>query len=259
VANGYVYRFTPGDTQLMVGPMWRGDSSDEKPTCLLTPLGTDEFLVTDGGLRFLRWRWPAGMTHEKAGGPWQAREPIAVPVAAVGPAENMRFLSMDVTGAVFLFDADKPGAAPIRRWHGKDKSDVPPGKPTGTPVAVSAGDRTLVVYSIDRKHLVAIDPAQAKPAWVRRDLAPPRAGALVGWNAPGDRLVVTDQAGQVIALDALTGKDLARSPAPPAGTIAVAPGVPVGTGVLVILADGSAATVPLPARPETAPSPGAKD
>ena len=213
VANGYVYRFTPGDTQLSVGPLWRGDAASEKPECFLTPVGADDFLATDGGRRFLRWRWQAGMKHEKAGGPWEAREPIAVPPAAFGPDASPRFLSMDVTGAVFLFDADKPGTDPIRRWRGGEKSAIPPGKPTGTPVAV--GGRTLVVYSIDRRHLVAIDPARPEPVWVRRDLASPEAGALVGWNAAGSRLIVTDQTGQVVTLDAATGKELARSPTPP--------------------------------------------
>ncbi|HET6574432.1 MAG TPA: PQQ-binding-like beta-propeller repeat protein, partial [Fimbriiglobus sp.] len=264
VANGYVYRFTPGDSQLMVGPLWRGDASGEKPQCYLTPLGADEFLATNGGRRFLRWRWPVGMKHEKAGGYWEAREPIAVPVAVVGPADRLQFLSLDVTGMAFLFDADKPGTVPVRRWHGggdkpkskdgqadtgrtdEDKPAIPPGKPAGPPITVAAGGRTLVVYSIEGKHLVALDPAQAEPAWVRRELAPPAAGALIGWNASGSRLIVTDQAGQVIALDAATGKDLARSPVPPAGTIAVAPAIPLGAGALVVLADGSAATVPLP-------------
>jgi outer membrane protein assembly factor BamB len=260
VANGYVYRFTPGDTKLMVGPLWRGGASDEKLECFLTPVGADDFLVTDGGSRFLRWRWPVGMKHEKAGGYWQAREPIAVPPVAVGPSDRPQFLTLDVTGMAFLFDADKPGTVPVRRWlSGGDKPTIPPGKPAGTPVAITVGGRTLVVYSIDRKHLVALDPARADPAWVRRDLAPPAAGALVGWNATGDRLVVTDQTGQVVMLDAATGQELARSPAPPAGAIAVAPAVPLGTGALVVLADGSAATVPLPGKPETAPSPGPND
>jgi hypothetical protein len=277
VANGYVYRFTPGDTKLMVGPLWRGGASDEKLECFLTPVGTDDFLVTDGGSRFLRWRWPVGMKHEKAGGYWQTREPIAVSPVAVGPSDRPQFLTLDVTGMAFLFDADKPGTVPVRRWLGggdkpkakdgqaaaeqtdEDKPTIPPGKPTGTPIAITVGDRTLVVYSIDRKHLVALDPAQADPVWVRRDLAPPAAGALVGWNVSGDRLIVTDQTGLVVVLDAATGKELVRSPAPPAGTIAVAPGVPLGTGAMVVLADGSAATIPLPAKPESAQSSGRQD
>jgi outer membrane protein assembly factor BamB len=253
VTNGYVYRFTPGDTQLSVGPLWRGNAAGEKPVCFLTPLGSDEVLVTDGGMQFLRWRWPAGMRHEKTGGPWVTREPIAVPPVAVGPNESQRLLTLDRTGVAFLFDADKPGTDPVRRWHGGEKSAIPPGKPTGTPAAVAGG--TLVVYSIDRRHLVAIDPARVAPAWVKRDLVPASAGTLVGWSAVGDRLIATDQTGRVLALDASSGKELARSPAPPAGMIAVAPGVPLGAGVLVILADGSAATVPLPPAPKSAPAP----
>ena len=177
VANGYVYRFTPGDTQLTVGPMWRGGAANEKPECFLTPVGADDFLATDGGLEFLRWRWPVGMKHEKAGGEWVALEPIVVPPVAVGPAATPRFLSLDSTGVAFLFDSDKAGTTPVRRWRGGEKSAIPPGKPTGTPVAVAAGGRTLVVYSIDRRHLVAIDPERAEPAWVRQDLASPEAGA----------------------------------------------------------------------------------
>jgi len=259
VANGYVYRYTPGDSQMAVGPLWRGDAAGEKPECFLTPLGTEEFLATDGGRKFLHWRWQTGAKHEKVGGPWESREPITMPPAAIGSAENQRFLALDATGVAFLFDADKPGTDPVRRWRSGEKSAIPTGKPTGLPATITADGRTLVVYSIDRRHLVALDPARPEPAWVRRDLPSPQAGALVGWTAAGRRLIATDQAGQVVTLDAASGKEVARSPSPPVGTIAVAPGVPLGEWALVVLADGSAATISLPGKPESAPAPGPKD
>ncbi len=256
LANGYVYRFTPGDRQLTVGPLWRGDAGGEKPECFLTPLAGDEFLATDGGRRFLRWRWPVGAKPEKTGGPWEARAPIAVPPAAVGP----RFASLDAAGTMFLFDADKPGADPVRRWRGGAKSPIPAGRPTDRPTTLTAGGRTLLVYAVDRRHLVAIDPDKAEPAWVARDLVPAEAGGLTGWTLAGSRVLATDQNGRVVALDASTGKELGRVPAPPAGTVAVAPAVPLSSGqALLILEDGSAATVPLPPEPDEAPPPAPKD
>jgi outer membrane protein assembly factor BamB len=256
LANGYVYRFAPGDRQLEVGPLWRGDAGGEKPECFLTPLAGDEFLATDGGRRFLRWRWPAGAKAEKTGGPWEAKAPIAVPPAAVGP----RFASLDAAGVVFLFDADKSGPDPVRRWRGGDKSPIPAGRPTDRPTTLTAGGRTLLIYAVDRRHLVAIDPDKPEPAWVARDLAPAEAGGLTGWVAAGGRVIATDQTGRVVALEAGTGKELTRVPAPPAGTVAVAPAVPLGSGLaLLILEDGSAATVPLPPEPDEAPAPTPKE
>jgi outer membrane protein assembly factor BamB len=255
LANGYVYRFTPGDRQLTVGPLWRGDASGEKPECFLTPLGSDEFLTTDGGRRFLRWRWPDGEKHEKTGGPWEARAAIAVPIAVIGSAESPRFASLDITGSVFLFDADKPGATPVRRWRGSDESGIPAGRPTGTPAAVSASGRTLLIYAIDRRHLAALDPDATGPAWVSRDLAPAEVGGLTGWTALGDRLLATDQTGRVVALDLATGRQTAGPPAPPAGTVAAAPAIPAWPGkALLMLIDGSAAILPLPSRPDELPA-----
>jgi outer membrane protein assembly factor BamB len=248
LADGYVYRYTPGDSRLSAGPFWGGAVGDAEATCFLTPLGADEFLATDGNRKFLHWRWPVGPGAQaaKVAGPWEVKAKFAVPPAVVRPD---RIVAADVTGAVLLFPADRPADA-VRRWRG-DGEVIPAGLPTDRFRVLSAGGKEWVVYPIDRRHLVALDPERDEPVWVARDLIPADAGELAGWGIDSGRVIATGQTGRVAVLDAFTGRPIAVVSPPVAGTVAVGPAVPLVPGEgLMVLADGSAATVPLPPRPE---------
>src|SRR5262249_23654229 len=141
-------------------------------------------------------------------------------------------------------------ADPLRRWHA-DGEQIPAGPPTDRFRVLAVGGKEWAVYAVDRRHLVALDPERDGPAWAAKGLVPAEAGGLGGGGGDSGRVIAADQTGRVVVLDALTGRPIATIPTPVAGTVAVGPAVPLVPGEgLVVLADGSAATVPLPPRPE---------
>jgi hypothetical protein len=243
-ANGYVYRFARGDAQLQVGPLWRGESGGEA-VCYLSATGDDEFLASDGGRKFLRWRWPsAAGKPEKLGGPWETRAKIALAPVAVRTGGGLRLAAADAAGMVYLFDAEKPDA-PLRRWHGGEPGPIPAGTPTERIAVVSAGGRPLLVYGVDHRHLVALDPEQAKPAWLAAQLVPAEAGQLAGWTATDSRVIATAQSGRVLVLNSATGAALGT--VAPRNAVAAAPVVAVGPDRgLMMLADGAATVIAFP-------------
>jgi outer membrane protein assembly factor BamB len=243
-ANGYVYRYARGDSQLQVGPLWRGES-DGAAVCHLSAVNDEEFLASDGGRKFLRWRWSSATSKpEKLGGPWETRAKIAVAPVAVRTGGGLHVAAADVAGVVYLFDAEKPDA-PLRRWHGGVPGPIPAGTPTERIVVVSAGGRPLLVYGVDHRHLVALDPEQAKPAWVAAQLVPVEAGQLAGWSANDLRVIATAQSGRVFVRNTATGAALGTVRSP--GAVAAAPVAVIGPDHgLLMLADGAATTIALP-------------
>ena len=106
--------------------------------------------------------------------------------------------------------------------------------------------RTRIVYSIANQHLIALDPSQAEPAWVKAELAKKELGELTGWTVAGSQVVVTDPTGRVLVFEASTGKLQMDRTTPPGQSIAISPAIPVNTTeALTITADGSGAVVPL--------------
>ncbi|MFO0848911.1 MAG: PQQ-binding-like beta-propeller repeat protein [Gemmataceae bacterium] len=253
LANGYLYRLTPADPKLTVGPAWRGADLGDEPVGLVSAVGDDNLLVSDGGRKFLRWNWPAGAGAKptRAGGPWECREKIVLAPVAVPTKDGVRFAAADTTGAISLFNPDNP-AEPAKRWRPGDKSPIPAGAPTDRLAVVTTPAGARLVYAVDRRHLVAIDPAAAEPAWVARDIVPAEAGELAGWWADGGRVLATDQAGRVTVLVAATGA-VASTVQPPPGVVALGPAVPfLPAAALMTLADGTATVVPLPPADQAA-------
>lgn len=246
-ANGFVYRFAPGDKQFSAGPLWRGDAGAGEAMCHIGSVGADEFLVTDGNRKFTRWKWSSGGKAEKTGGPWEMRAKIATPPTALGGKGQI--LAADAAGVVFLFDAEKPGD-PIRRWVGGPDGAIPAGAPSDHFVLHTANNKTLAIYCVDHRHLIAIDPDAAEPAWVARDLVPVESGELAGWAVDRGRLTATDQTGRAMQFDAATGARAADIPLPNGIGVAAGPVVPGdATRGLIVVGDGTGLFVDLAPKP----------
>lgn len=251
LANGYLHRFSPGDTQLTVGPLWRSDGVVDA-VCHLAAVNDEDFLATDGGRRFVRWKWPttAGAKPVKTAGAWEMKEKLIGPPAVIVLDAGLQFASADQSGTVFLFAGDLPGD-PLRRWRGG--TAIPNGSPSGLSVVV-LGNRRLLLYAVDRRNLVALDPDQAEPVWVAAGLVPAEAGELTGWRVDSGRVIATEQSGRLLMFDVQTGKPFASVPQSLLGAVASGPAVPLVSGeALLTLSDGSATTVPLPPRPIIVP------
>ncbi len=237
LSSGAVYRLAITDAELPQGTQWKaGGGSDGR--CDLTVTGPDEFLATDGGTRAVRWKW-VGDTPQKSGGPWTARNPISRPVTVTSLDGTPHYLIADVKGVVQLFDPTKTTDS-VRRWNGTPDGPIPAGAATG-PVFSNA---KVVVATVDRKTLVALDPSKEAPAWVTP--AVPDAGEILGFTPSGTGVLVTYLSGLVREIDPATGAVTAvcrRDPA--AGTARVGAVRLSETVVLMPFASGAVGTLPL--------------
>jgi hypothetical protein len=236
LGDGSVWRLAPGAAKLEAGPRWAGTLGLESATCSLNPVAAGEFLATDGANRWLHWKWPAGSRPEKVAGPYSAADPLAAAPVRLDTPDGPRLLAVDVKGVVGLYDPAKL-TAPVKRWTAEN--GVPAGKPTDRPLVVSTPAGPRAVVAIDRRLLVAIDPAADAVAWTWE--APAEAGELAGWRVEGARVVATDLTGRVGLIDAATGKQLGEVPA--TGGAAAAVGQAAG---VVVYQDGTAGRVKLP-------------
>lgn len=245
LANGYVHRYAPGDTKLSPGPLWRsGDGNASE--CFLTAVTATEFLATDGGRKFYRYTWATSTEGQDKKVPmWEAKEKFAVAPVVVRIGGDPRFVAAETSGIVLLFNPNIPGD-PVQRWVPGKTKDLPTGKPTDRLATVPGDGRDLVVYSIDRRHLVAIDPVSDTLAWTQ-ELVPAGAGELTGWVTVGGRVIATTQTAQVAILEGPSGSLLGLASPGIGGAVATSVTVPVGAdrGV-VVLTDGTAAPVTLP-------------
>ncbi len=237
LTSGSVYRIGIADTEPQQGSQWKaGGGNDVR--CYLTVTGPDEFLVTDGGTRAVRWKW-AGDAPQKSGGPWTARNPISRPVTVTSVDGNPHYLIADAKGVVLLFDPTKT-TDPVRRWNGTADGPIPAGAATG-PVFV--GDK-VVLGTVDRKTIVALDPAKDAPAWVTPE--PPDAGEVLGFTPSGKRVLVTYLSGLVREIDPETGAVTAETRRDPAAGTARVGGIKLSeTEVLMPSASGAVGTLPL--------------
>ena len=238
LTSGAIYRLDITDTVLPErGTPWKaGGGLDVR--CYLTVTGPDEFLATDGGTRVIRWKW-TGDTGVKTGGPWTARNPISRPVTVVSLDGTPQYLVGDVKGVVLLFDPAKT-TGPVRRWQGTPDGPIPVGSATG-PVISS---EKIIISTVDRKSLVALDPAKPAPAWVSPEL--PAAGEIVGLTPGGRGILVTYFSGLVQELDPVTGAVTGETRRDPlAGTARVGAVRLNRTEVLMPSASGSVGLLPL--------------
>lgn len=240
LANGYLYRFAEGDSQLMVGPLWRGDGGAGEVQCAVTPLADDEFLATDGGRTFLRWKWPSepGAKPAKIAGPWEVPAKIALPPIPIASGGVAQFAAIDVQGVLYFYAADQPGG-PLRR-----KRPAAGGIPFGRPMRrLSNADADWIAYTVADRHLVCISVNPMVPDFVVENVVPLGAPDLLDLQ---DRLL-SDPAGAVARFDASTrklGPWLAPRPGLPPltiGAVVISPTAAVAVGM-----DGCGRLIALP-------------
>lgn len=249
-ADGFLYRFEPGATKLLQGPMWRGEGVPASEPCHVSSFSNDEFLATDGGGRVTRWKWTTATDWKAVAGPWILREriPFAPLLVSIGANERRLFVA-DPAGNVWMYDGDAVGE-PMRRWR-TDKEDpdnsIPAGKPS-TGFVVGRGPAGLVVaYSVENRHIVAIAPAADKPIWIARRLG---AADTLGIVAHKSAFLVTDIGGGIVAYDQTTGDKLGSIRSENADLLPRQPATPVGNGkmLMVPMLDGSVILLPNPAE-----------
>lgn len=253
-ADGFVNRVLPGDGNVKLGkldpgPRWLGERKPASPVCAITPLTDAAFLTTDGGKVVTRWEWPAGAGAKWSQGltwplPSEAAGPcVALPPAAAG--DPPRFAVADVSGSVWTYAADRAGNS-LKRWRGGE-GVVPAGKP-GALVA-QMGKGAAVVYAVDGKVAVGIDPNAADALWAK-STAEDASAVQVGTPQPAgdDRWLLTDLAGRVVLIDGATGGVLATQSVGLPGAVPAAPSGVAGGSALTTLSDGSAVVIELPKK-----------
>lgn len=246
--DGFLYRFQPGGAKLLQGPMWRGEAVPPGEPCFVAAVGADEFLATDGNKQVTRFRWAGGADWKAVAGPWVLREKISfAPTIVPLSANELRLFVADVTGNVWMYDANQAGE-PLTRWRAaKDDADnlIPPGRPT-TGFVVGRGPAGVVIaYAVENRHVVAISPGNPKAVWAVRRLG---AAETLGAVTSGTAFLFTDIAGVVTAYDQTTGEKLGAIRSENQDLIPRTPAQPVGDGkqLLMPTIDGSVVTLPNP-------------
>jgi hypothetical protein len=189
--------------------MWRSEAAVAGEPCWIVPFAENEFLTTDGHRGLTRWRWADAMEWKATVGPWTLREKtVLAPLVFSTSANEKRIVVADTLGNVSLLDADAVGE-PLQRWRGDEadaENPIPPGVATTNLLATSTPDgQRLIVYSVANKHLVAVRPTDAKPAWVVK--RPAGSEFLGGIGLPG-YVLMTDQFGTVTAFESASGGKL---------------------------------------------------
>lgn len=246
--DGFLYRFQPGGAKLLQGPMWRGEAVPPGEPCFVAAFGGDEFLTTDGNKQVTRWRWASGADWKAVAGPWALREKVSFAPALVQlTANELRLFVADVTGNVWMYDANQTGE-PITRWRAsKDDADnlIPPGRPTTGFVVGSSPAGVIIGYAVENRHVVAISPGNPKAVWAVRRLG---AAEMLGGVTSGNAFLYTDIAGVVTAFDQTTGEKLGFIKSENQDLIPRTPAQPVGNGkqLLMPTIDGSVVVLPNP-------------
>ncbi|MGL6073182.1 MAG: PQQ-binding-like beta-propeller repeat protein [Fimbriiglobus sp.] len=227
LVNGYIYRLRPEDTQLAVGPLWRGDGAAGELVCQLTRLDDEEFLATDGTRKIYRWNWPnTPEAKPKSKGTWELTTKILLPPVGIPKAgEPGWYVAVaDVSSTVTLFDGEKPGPA-IRRWRPVEGGSIPVGKPT----FITVDSNLRLVYLIGARILLSIDPTKPDPVWTATSLVDKDLGDLMGVMLEAGKIVVTDPVGKVMLIEPKTGKILEEHTRPPSQPLPIS-GAILGLG-----------------------------
>lgn len=271
-SDGFLHRHVPGDMKnrpdtIVLGSRWADSGRGEGAECFLTPVADATFVVTDGGRKMTRWDWPAAAKDATAGGAaWEVRERVALPPLFLPPTPAgapARLLVADVTGSVWLFQADR-GGNHTRRWS--PGVALPPGRLLGRFAFQAAADgKQRVVFAMDREkagepqHVVAIDVEVDTALWTAQVSADDVNREIVGSPQPaeGGKWLVTDQVGRLSVLDPQTGKAVVAKDVGLPGSFPSMSAVTAGKDrVLCPLSDGSAAVVSLADAPAEPPKGG---
>ncbi len=234
------------------GADWRAARAAPDSAGHVTALGGDRFLTTDGGRGLWCWQWPAGGTcnalHAEGA---EVDEPalqlkdrvVTAPLLLPGkPDEPVRVCAADSGGVLSLVEVGDNGALAVKRtW------DVG-GVVTEGPFVARVGGAARVGCVVQPRdgatpsRLVWVDPGRDGVLWAYDT----GGEAVVGRpHIAGGLVVVADQSGRYVGVDAATGKPagkgyrLSGSVAPAASPTAFAPGrllAPLSDGTMLLLA-----------------------
>jgi outer membrane protein assembly factor BamB len=237
LTNGTLYRVAiEGGGGLVEGPPWRGDRLPATVTCYLAPIDEDELFATDGARGVVRWRWPASnQSFEMRGKVTPPPErPAATPV--VLPSSPPRLVLADGRGNLTMWDADQLKPPVLKSWRPGAKNYLPAGRVEDGLRLVADGQATRIAYSVDGR-LVWLSPDADGPKWV----GPAPLKAVEGRPVmDGGRLLITDRAGVVRAIDVATGKETGDEFRLTGSHAFASAAVPVGGNrILVPLVDGT--------------------
>lgn len=233
------------DAQLEAGPTWRADRAAADARCHVVAASGERFVTSDGGRGLTVWEWKPGSTtwdvlpaNREEGPGLELRERVVELVRLPDqPGEPVRLLVADSSGTVSLVQVLNTGALKVRTsWDLGGPITAPPF------VRATAGG-LRVGCVVDRSRLAWLDPAAAKVQWYETPGADPIVGAP---QLAGDRLIVADQSGLTVALDAATGKPAGDGHQLRGSVAPVATPVPLSNNVLLApLSDGTLQLLPL--------------
>jgi hypothetical protein len=234
LASGILYRQPLGDERGAAGRDWRSSQAEPGAPGFVVPVSKAAFLVSDGDRKVRHFAWPqGGMGKQK--GYAELKRRIVAPPALLPPSEDgaLRVCVADAGEVLTLLQGDK--LARVREW------------PLGGPVTAGPFARGGAAGCVvEKRRLVWIDPGQEKIAWEY-----PAPADIVGEPVLADGvLVMADQSGRIAALDPKTGEEVGPPYVFRDSVCPTAAPLPFGEGrLLVLLSDGTAAVLPLPAVP----------
>jgi len=223
--------------ELKSGPSWRDRLAPVNATCHVLALGGDRFLITDGSRGLLVYDWPPDNNVYQLKGELLPPLPylVATPPVLLPSRDGQppRVAVADSAGVLHLVAVKPDGSLqPVRTWELGGRLTAGPFVHT-TP---EGGSRIGCV--LDRRRLVWIDPAKAKPLWKYTSAN----AALVGQPRQiEDLLVITLQSGRYLGLDPSSGRPKGRGYRLRASAAPAATPMPFGRGfVFTPLSDGTA-------------------
>lgn len=222
------------------GPPWRTDRVSPETRCPIVALSDDRFVTTDGSRQLAVWEWGAGMNIWAALPAGREEATLELPdrildvVLVPGPVQHLAVT--DTAGTVTLLEVKANGALEVKKtWKLR--------LPLSNPFVRETAQGVRIGVVVDRSTLAWLDPAKGDdPAWTYKT---PGDDGLVGQpQVVGNMLVVADQSGLIVGLDAATGKtvgdgyQLRGSLAPATSPILFQPNrllAPLSDGTLMLL------------------------
>jgi outer membrane protein assembly factor BamB len=225
LANGIIARVPLAETGVLVsGPDWRGLGVDEARPGHILALKDNDFIVTDGGRGFTRYRWGEEKLWTKAADKQHDHRIVSAPVAVDDDVAVAGIAVADAADNLVLLDQKE--LQEKRRWSVGGKISAGP---------FVRGPHICCV--VEQKRLVAYHPNRDDPAWAY-DFP---AGIVGEPELAEGALIVSTLAGSVMALDPASGRPLAPGYTFRANAVAAAAPVLFGADRLFVpLTDGTA-------------------
>jgi hypothetical protein len=203
LADGTLQRWPLDGGPRTGGPDWRSGRADEGAPGHVVPLGSDEFLTTNGSRGLTHWRWPQRglfktVPENKVPTVELPARIVAAPLVLAGGSAELHVCVADADGNITLLRGSELRTA--RSWTMGGKIT------TGPYLVPSSGTEPggqRIACVVDRRRLVLIDPTKDGPAWEYRTAGE----GIVGQpRLAGTLLIVADLSGHFVGLEPTTGR-----------------------------------------------------